>query len=311
MNEVPNENDIGTQKHTLSRKLTDPIDFKEPIFKFIEYKMCILDDLHLLLRVCDRLLNLFLLKSIFLDGNDGIELNRRKNLSVFMEFLESNCKIKNPYILSSKKPQFGKILFRSFNGKELLRIFTELYEPKFDKITKLKIQEPLFLVNLPFPKTDNKVSNFRKEDLLWLGFYKIYLKFQNFPVKTTIDERKVLIKPLNDSLKEWLKDYKFLNKQINYVDKLSPYVHCFSFHYCQMLELHGNIHIFSTNPNEKLNDFCTQYYHRCTNKQNTEKKYLLQLLQKRNRIEFYNLDGQLSDFQFCNQEDETCSDIDI
>ena len=33
MNEVPNENDIGTQKHTLSRKLTDPIDFKEPIFK--------------------------------------------------------------------------------------------------------------------------------------------------------------------------------------------------------------------------------------------------------------------------------------
>ena len=63
-----------------------------------------------------------------------------------------------------------------------------------------------------------------------------------------------------------------------------------------MLEIHGNIHVFSTQPNEKLNDLCTKYYHQCTNKVNNEKKYLLQLILKRNRIEFYNLDGDLEDF---------------
>ena len=36
--------------------------------------------------------------------------------------------------------------------------------------------------------------------------------------------------------------------------------------------------------------------HRNTNKQNSDKQYLLQLVQKRNRIEFYNLDGDLEEF---------------
>ena len=49
-----------------------------------------------------------------------------------------------------------------------------------------------------------------------------------------------------------------------------------------MLELHGNIHLYSTQPNEKLNDFSTQYYHRNTSKKNNNKEYLLQLVQKRN-----------------------------
>jgi len=73
-----------------------------------------------------------------------------------------------------------------------------------------------------------------------------------------------------------------------------------------MLELHGNIHVFSTQPNEKLNDFCTKYYHHSTNKNNENKIYLFQLLNKRNRIEFYNLDG---DFEDC-LSDENFSDED-
>jgi hypothetical protein len=78
-----------------------------------------------------------------------------------------------------------------------------------------------------------------------------------------------------------------------------------------MLELHGNIHIFTTQPNEKLNDFCTQYYHRNTNKQNSDKQYLLQLVQKRNRIEFYNLDGDLEEFNdTSDSEEENSSDHD-
>ena len=72
----------------------------------------------------------------------------------------------------------------------------------------------------------------------------------------------------------------------------------------KLLEIHGNIHIFSTQPNEKLNDFCTQYYHRCTNKNNNDKKYILQLLYKRNRIEFYDLDGDLEDFHASDEDSD-------
>lgn len=77
-----------------------------------------------------------------------------------------------------------------------------------------------------------------------------------------------------------------------------------------MLELHGNIHIFSTQPNEKLNDFCTKYYHRATNRQNTDKKYLLQILLKRNRIEFYNLEGDLEDFYSSDDDSDINGDND-
>jgi hypothetical protein len=105
--------------------------------------------------------------------------------------------------------------------------------------------------------------------------------------------------------------YLIVNKENNQSETLSPYLHCLVFHYCQMLELHGNIHIFTTQPNEKLNDFCTQYYHRNTNKQNSDKQYLLQLVQKRNRIEFYNLDGDLEEFNdTSDSEDEDPSDHD-
>ena len=78
-----------------------------------------------------------------------------------------------------------------------------------------------------------------------------------------------------------------------------------------MLEIHGNIHMFATQPNEKLNDFCTKYYQNCSNKQNSDKKYLLQLIKKRNRIEFYNLEGDVYEF-FSNfyQEDSNESEID-
>ena len=302
MNEVPNVEDIGGNKYTLSRRLSDPVDNLEPIIRFIEPYMCILDDLHLLLRVCDRLFDLLLLKCISLDGNSGVNLSLRKNLSVFIDFLEINCKIRNSHYLATKRPEYGKIQFRSFSGKELMRIFTELYEPKFHTRTKVKIQEALFMANLPFPKPEIETDSFKRMDLLWSGFYNLYKSFQNFPLKSTIEERKNLILPIEKSLRIFLADYLYLNKKYKNSEKITPYLHSLLFHYCQMLEFHGNIHIFSTQPNEKLNDFCTQYYHRNTNKKNSGKKYLLQLVQKRNRIEFYNLDGELEDFYLSDED---------
>lgn len=303
MNEVPKTSDFD--KYHLSRRLSDPIDNKERIINFIEPQMVILDDLHLLLRVTDKLYDFILLKCIRLDRNDGENITLRKNLSVFIHFLEENCKIKNPSYVTEKRPVYGKIQFRSFNGNERMRIFQELYEPKFNKKTKEKIADALFLSNLPFPKPENNDEHFKREDLLWLGFYELYNKFINFPTNISISERKTLIEPIKQILKNWLSDFLFVSKINKYSEKLSPYTHCLIFHYYQMLELHGNIHVFSTQPNEKLNDFCTKYYHRNTNKNNKNKIYLFQLLNKRNRIEYYNLDGDLEEILFDDENSES------
>jgi len=58
--------------------------------------MVLIDDLHLLLRVTDKLLKLLLLKFIRLDQNEGKEISKRKNLEIFINFLIDKCKIKNP-----------------------------------------------------------------------------------------------------------------------------------------------------------------------------------------------------------------------
>ena len=73
-----------------------------------------------------------------------------------------------------------------------MRIFTELYEPKFLKRTKIKIQEALFMENLPFPKSEIETDSFKRTDLLWSGFYNLNISFQNFPINATIAERKNL-----------------------------------------------------------------------------------------------------------------------
>ena len=75
------------------------------------------------------------------------------------------------------------------------------------------------------------------------------------------------ISSIKESLKDWIEDFLFIQKKENYSEKLTCYLHCLVFHYCEMLELHGNIHCFSMQPNEKLNDFFTKCYHSSTNKQ--------------------------------------------
>jgi len=118
-------NPKSNEPWTITRKLNDGLSHYEPIINFIDYPMCLIDDLHLLLRITDKLFNLLLLKFIRIDKNDSNHLSKRNTFSKFIEFLESKCKIKNPYYITSKTSLYGKILFRTFNGNEILRIFSE------------------------------------------------------------------------------------------------------------------------------------------------------------------------------------------
>jgi len=293
----------------ISRKLTDEPVFREPIIKFIDFHMVLIDDLHLMMRFSDKLYKLLLLKFIRLDKNEGKDLTLRKNLQIFIRFLEDKCKIQNPYYIA-EKPGYGKIQFRSFNGNERMRIFSELYEPKIDKETKEEIN-PAKRLNGLFANGIDPPYDFKKEDSVWLGFYSLYQTFKNYNKDITT------ILSIKESLKELLNDYLFISKKENNSEKLFVYLHCLIFHYSEMLEIHGSIHSFSTQPNEKLNDFFTQYYHKSTNKHYLNKNYLIQMIKKRNRIEFYNLKGKLEEFydsnigDVVNDSDEASEDENV
>ena len=83
-----------------------------------------------------------------------------------------------------------------------------------------------------------------------------------------IDYRSKL--KLKDDLHAWLEFYLKINYQCGGGRSLTQYIHIFCYHLLDMLEKYKNINKFCTQSLEKLNDFCTQYYHLCSNKQNTK-----------------------------------------
>ena len=64
----------------------------EPIIKFIEFDCIVIDLLHLLLRISDRLFNFLINKLIFYDKNDSTDLEKRPNFKIFINFLTMTCK---------------------------------------------------------------------------------------------------------------------------------------------------------------------------------------------------------------------------
>ena len=89
----------------ITRKLSDSFEadgHREPIIKFIDYKNCVIDLLHLLLRVSDHLFEILIAKLIKIDNNSGSDIERRPYFKIFMDFLKNKCKISNPWYVSSK-----------------------------------------------------------------------------------------------------------------------------------------------------------------------------------------------------------------
>ena len=56
-----------------------------------------------------------------------------------------------------------------------------------------------------------------------------------------------------------------------------------------MMIRNNNINLYNQQGMEKLNDFIRLYYFRSSNKKRSDNKQLKQLLEKRNRIEYFNL----------------------
>ncbi len=96
-------------------------------------------------------------------------------------------------------------------------------------------------------------------------------------------------------LKKWLENYLKINQKVNM--KLTPYVHSFVYHIPELIEKHRDINLFNMEGLEKLNDLTKKYYFYSTNKHKKDNEYLVQLINKRNRIEFYNMHGTLDELK--------------
>lgn len=280
--ELPNKNSVFPINRTLTKSYElFPVHklgyVNEPILQFVDFKNCVVDLLHLFLRISDKLFELLIEKLISIDGNDSEDLEKRETFKIFCDLLSQKCKVTKPFYLS-QKDKGNKIKLRSFNGEERLRIFQNLHYDDKNKPT---------LLSSFFPEKVNLLL----EDYVWREFYHLYQmtkSYTNNPYDLSFP-----ISYLESELKKWLVRYLKLNAGF---DNLSCYAHAFCFHVPQMIKIHGDINIFNCNGIEKLNDFASQYFHFCTNKHKKNLDYLRQMLEKRNRIEFYTLDGKLTDF---------------
>ena len=136
--------------------------------------------------------------------------------------------------------------------------------------------------------------------MIWLDFYKILFQIKSFKNESNIpnfNPNQTSIEKLSKDLQIWLQAYLFINEKNRNSNTISPYIHVFVYHIPQLIEIHHDLNIFNTQGLEKLNDFSTQYYHSCTNKQNEKKEYLNQLFKKQNRMEFYYMNGKIDEFQ--------------
>ena len=100
----------------LEKKALDKQGYiKKPIIDFIDFDNCVIDLLHLFLRITDRLMDLLLGKIKKLDKNESSDLGMRPHFKSLMNFIKTKCKLTNPYYVKDKK-----VHLRTFNGKRLV-----------------------------------------------------------------------------------------------------------------------------------------------------------------------------------------------
>lgn len=240
---------------------------EEALFDFIDFDHIVVDLLHLYLRITDKFFNILIDKIIKADGlhSQKIELHKRNNFYKLVCFLKDQCKITNSFYLSKKS--IFKYKLRSLNANERLRVFE-----------KLKAQK---IVNL-FPRLDKKEAELM--DFVFTHFHDTIKKIKSKQIdKNNIESFKA-------ELFKWVKFYIKLDPSDEY--EVTPYIHIYAFHLPFLITSLENINFYNTQGLEKLNHFSTQYYYFSTNRHHFNNEYLIQMLKKRNRTEFFDLGGQ-------------------
>jgi hypothetical protein len=209
-----------------------------------------------------------------LDANiENSDLSKQQYLKLFIDYMENKCKIPNSYSFENT------ITIRELTGDECHSFYQELdlfnllinklqnhYQEKktlFNQRDQIKKQSDIK------SKTQKLLNKFYNINRIFNIFYDIYKE---------VNDNSISAFNLELRTKSWLLLYQtcFFNNTI------TPYMHVFSHHLFEFVELHGNIKKFNLQGLEKLNDKTTQQYFKATDKLMYEK----QILEKRNRIEY-------------------------
>ena len=234
---------------------------REPLIDFIDFDSVLIDTLHLLLRITDKLFDVLFKKFDTFDKSHSVDLNKRPTLKRFMNYLEVECSLTKPYYVSNGT----KIKLRSLNGTERLKFLSKCFDNESESLKKL------------FPELD-----LNNESFVFKEFHDLFNTIKLYGVQSN----QMNLIELETRLQIWLVAYSKLNESDN---SITPYVHSFVFHMPEFLRKHNDINQFNMQGLEKLNDLATQYYHNSTNRNKKNNVYITQILAKRNRIEFFNL----------------------
>jgi len=260
---------ISGRTNELSSTSKNMLGYKEdPLIDFINFKDCIVDPLHLCLRITDKIFSKVLDHINFLDGHVATNISCSNNplMKRLIDFLESECKISSAIFFCKR---LKKLKFRSINKNEREQILRYLLEKRD-------------LLDLFYEHAnDTKLIIF---NFVMIEFYKLFM-FVKSDHSVQFD-----IESLKNKLKYWGKQFVKCTDG----EKLTPYLHIFIFHVPEFISVYKNLNLYSMQALEKLNWITKSNYFRHTNRKPSV--FINQLLLKANRTEFYHLKATRLDF---------------
>ena len=218
------------------------------------------------LRITDLVFEKLISYLDLVENESSFDLEKRPYLKRLIDFCQFEAKVTCPiyYNLKEKKVTIRSLnqddrikILKQIQKKSLYQLFPELKDHSKIKIMNFVLVE--FYVLFTFVKKDHSV-NFDAEDL-------------------TI------------KLKNWLKYFI----KINDGQKITPYLHIFVFHIPEFISVYKHLNLFSCQALEKLNSVTKTHYFRQTNRKNKNNAFLVQLLEKANRMEFFHLKGTVNE----------------
>lgn len=121
-----------------------------------------------------------------------------------------------------------------------------------------------------------KINDIKIVAKIWKDFNDIYLS-----VRDNTYPKENRIEMIKNNCFDWLKMFE---KKYD-PSKITVYMHIFGEHLWEMVQLHGDINLFTMQGLEKLNDLTTMWYYGSTNRKGGDRNYLVQLMNKRNRVD--------------------------
>lgn len=202
-------------ENILNRKIKNHLGYKNPsLIPQFDYNKCVVDTLHMFLRISDVLIGLLVKEICGHDNvcqNTKIDISKHEYIAKFYDIISSRCKIRvNLY----SNVVNGNSVIRDLTGPEKLKLFQ-----------KIKIAEDF---------KDIKKSELI--DKLWKDFISIYTDILTNSITPSSTENKT---------KQWME----LFQRIYIKNHITPYIHVFVSHLHQFQRLYGDINMFNLQGN--------------------------------------------------------------